>query len=181
MPQDHAFPKRAGLMKRFAPFIAGLTALIYVSYHSSHALATENLAPPHATIQVTPAQPSFRHAQGQLQPGTPVRLSVSLRNDGSSPTSAGQLYVRYAFSPPLDKETGSVIFETEKKNLPSLPPGEQRVITFDTLHLLSSLLDFIREDWSMREYQAIVLIDGKESSIGTLTLTVSAHYYAQET
>ena len=94
---------------------------------------------------------------GKIQPGTAVKLVVTVENKGQQESPAGQLYVRYAFAHPLENEAASVIFETEKKPLPAIEPGKKAEIVFDTPHQIPSLLDFVRHDWSIREYQAIAL------------------------
>ncbi len=114
---------------------------------------------------------------GKIQPGTPVKIFVTVENKGQQASPSGQLYVRYAFAQPLDQEAISVIFETEKKRLPSIEPGKMVEIAFDTPHQIPSLLDFIRYDWSIREYQAMAIINQDEYVIGTLAITFSAYYY----
>ncbi len=129
------------------------------------------------SIHVQPAQILPGHQTNRIQPGTPIKISLTIENKGQQTNFPGQLYVRYAFSHPLDKEATSTIFETEKKPLPSIEPGEKIEILFDTPHYIPSLLDFVRYDWSMREYQAIAIVKQEEHMIGTLALTFSAYYY----
>lgn len=129
------------------------------------------------SIEFSPAQANAKDEAGKIQPGTAIKLIVTIKNKGQQANPAGQLYVRYAFAHPLEKEKESLIFETEKKPLPSIEPGNKIQITFDAPHQIPSLLDFIRDDWSLREYQAMAVIEKKEYMIGTLALTFSAHYY----
>lgn len=129
------------------------------------------------SIHIHPTRPHATDQTGKIQPGTPVKVVVTVENSGKHANPPGQLYVRYAFAKPLDKEAKSTIFETEKKTLPMIEPGQKIEITFDTLHHSPSVADFVRDDWQTREYQAIAFIDKEEHVIGTLALTFSAYYY----
>lgn len=129
------------------------------------------------SIHIQPVKNVPGDLTGKIQPGTQVKISVEVENKGGKVSPAGQIYVRYAFSQPLEHEKSSILFETEKKSLTSIEPGKKIEIAFDTPHLIPSLLDFVRDDWSIREYQAIALIDKQEHIIGTLALTFSAYYY----
>jgi hypothetical protein len=129
------------------------------------------------SIHIQPVQPQPDDQTGKIQPGTPVKVVVTVENKGPQASPEGQLYVRYAFAKPLDHETTSIIFETEKKPLPSIEPGKQVNIAFDSPHQSPSLLDFVRYDWSMREYQALAVVNQEDHLIGTLAMTFSAYYY----
>lgn len=109
----------------------------------------------------------------RIQPGSFVKLAVEVENKGQAASSPKQIYIRYAFAKPLDKESGSVLFETEKVDLPSIPAGQSVEISFNTPHQWPALPDFIRHDWGMREYQVVI----EEKIIGTLAITFSAYYY----
>ncbi len=115
--------------------------------------------------------------QEKVQPGTKMQLRAIVRNEGDVPSKAGRLYIRFAFPKPLDKQENSVIFKTEVENLPSLEPGEHIAINFTTTHHWPSIFDFIRNDWAMREYEAITTIDHKELITGTRVISFSAYYY----
>ncbi len=128
-------------------------------------------------IEIFPVQPISGDDTGKIQPGTPVKITITVKNKGQETNPAGQIYVRYAFAHPLEKEKGSIIFETEKKPLPPIEPGNKVEMAFNTPHQIPSLLDFIRDDWSLREYQALAVINGEEYTIGTLAMTFSTHYY----
>lgn len=130
-----------------------------------------------ASIQIVPTQPITGDDSGKIQPGTAAKLVVTVENRGLQKSPEGSLYVRYAFAHPLENETGSVLFETEKKPLPSIEPGKKEEITFEAPHKIPSLLDFVRHDWSLREYQAIATINQTNYTIGTLAITFSAYYY----
>lgn len=129
------------------------------------------------SIHIQPSMPISNDHAIKIQPGTSVKLMVTVENKGEQTSPPGQLYVRYSFAHPLENEKTSSIFETEKKPLPPIEPGQQVEIAFDAPHQLPSLLDFVRYDWSIREYQAIAVIDHQENLIGTLALTFSAYYY----
>ena len=129
------------------------------------------------SIHLQPVQAFPGDQSGKIQPGTAVKLVVTVENKGAQESPAGDLYVRYAFAHPLENEAASVIFETEKKPLPPIEPGKKADISFETPHQIPSLLDFVRYDWSIREYQAIAVVNGTDHTIGTLAITFSAHYY----
>lgn|GEM_PF-2268827 len=129
------------------------------------------------SIHIQPTQSFPGDQADKIQPGTSIKLSATVENKGEQRSPQGELYIRYAFSHPLDKEVTSVIFETEKKTLPAIEPGGRRVIFFDTPHQTPSLLDFVRYDWSIREYQAMAIFDREEYLLGTLAMTFSAYYY----
>lgn len=130
-----------------------------------------------ASIHVEPTNAAPGNHKSKIQPGTPVKLAVIVENKGAHPSAAGELYVRYAFAQPLDKEKNSLAFETEKESLPVIEPGQQVTVEFKTTHTLPAVFDFVRDDWSLREYQAIAVIDHEEKLLGTLALTFSAYYY----
>lgn len=129
------------------------------------------------SIHLHPTQALLGDQTGKIQPGTTVKLAVTVENKGLQESPAGELYVRYAFAHPLENEAGSMIFETEKKPLPVIEPGKTVDIAFETPHHIPSVLDFVRYDWSLREYQAIAIISGSSNMIGTLAITFSAYYY----
>lgn len=115
--------------------------------------------------------------EGKVQPGSSVKLKLSVSNIGQAVNIPAQIYIRYAFIKPLENEPTSVIFQTEKISLPSIDPGKHVELAFNTTHHWPSLFDFIRNDWPMREYQAVLVLDGTEKIIGMLSMTVSAYYY----
>lgn len=114
---------------------------------------------------------------GKIQPGTNIKVAVTVENKGDSVSQNGSMYLRFALAHPLGAHQTSVIFETEKKPLSAIKPGEKIEIAFESPQKTPSVLDFVRDDWSLREYQAIAVIDDKEYVIGTLALTFSAYYY----
>lgn len=166
------------LWKRvFVSFVLLLIICICINTVQAQLVTSKNIIL-QGSIQIQSAKAAINSEQtGKIQPGTPVKITVIVENRGEHESPVGQLYVRYAFAHPLDKEATSIIFETEKKPLPTIEPGKKVEIRFDTIHQIPSLLDFIRYDWSMREYQAITTIDKKDYTIGTLALTFSAYYY----
>lgn len=126
-------------------------------------------------IEIEPQRPL--EEKNKVQPGTPIKLKLIVENKGTYPSVPAEVFIYYAFAPPLVKQSGSIIFQTEKEALPSIEPGKKYEIHFKTPHQLPTLLDFVRQDWSMREYQAILVMDEEEKMIGSLALTVSAYYY----
>lgn len=129
------------------------------------------------SIHLQPLQTIPSDQTNKIQPGTPVKIVVTVENKGLQESPAGQLYVRYAYAPPLENEAASVIFETEKKALPPIEPGKKVDIAFETPHHIPSLLDFVRYDWSIREYQAMAVVNNSDNMIGSLAITFSAYYY----
>lgn len=128
-------------------------------------------------IHIKPSNP-IDNDPVKIQPGTPVTLNVTIENHGTVASPAGKLFVRYAFAKPLDKEENSVLFTTETLPLPSIPAGESINIAFQTPHQWPSILDYVRDDGLMREYQAIATFHEKQPKmIGSLAITFSAYYY----
>jgi hypothetical protein len=128
------------------------------------------------SINIQPVNP-IGNDPVKIQPGTPIMLNVTVENKGEAVSPSGTLLMRYALAKPLDKDPKSVVFETERQPLPSIQPGEKVNIAFTTPHQWPSVLDYIRHDWLMREYQAVASFDGQEKIIGTLAITFSAYYY----
>lgn len=60
-------------------------------------------------IHIQPVKAVPNDQTGKIQPGTPVKVIVTVENKGQQVSSEGQLYVRYAFAHPLDQETPSGI------------------------------------------------------------------------
>lgn len=114
---------------------------------------------------------------GRIQPGTRMKLTAVVKNSGTIASAPGTIYVRFALPEPLDKQPNSVIFTTETRNIPSIPPGNAVTIEFSTPHQWSSLFDFIRDDWAMREYEAVVNVGNEEKITGTRSIAFSVYYY----
>jgi hypothetical protein len=129
------------------------------------------------SIHIEPEKPLDQEHPPKVQPGTGVKLSVVVDNKGDVASPSGKIYIRYAFAKPLDNEEKSIVFQTEDQELPSIEPGKTVDINFKTPHQWPSLMDYIRNDWLMREYQAIAVINNVEKTIGTLAITFSAYYY----
>lgn len=127
-------------------------------------------------ICLTPLKP-LSDSEMKIQPGTPIKLSMTVENKGLQSSSSGEVYIRYAFSRPLENDYRSIIYQTERVALPPLAPQEKLTVHFEKEHFLPSLIDFVRDDWPMREYQAIVEFNGLQKAIGTLAISVSAYYY----
>jgi hypothetical protein len=176
MSTNQFVPNQRWLVKLSAVVILGLLLLAHIGYGQ-----TQTADFPHVVLQgsihIQPVNPIPNDQTNKIQPGTPVKLVVTVENKGQQASPSGQLYVRYAFAHPLENEARSVIFETEKKPLPAIAPGQRVDIAFETPHHIPSLLDFVRYDWSIREYQAMAVVDDEEHLIGTLAITFSAYYY----
>lgn len=116
-------------------------------------------------------------AYQKIQPGTPIKFELNIENKGEGITPEGEVYIRYAFIKQLEHEPNNIVFQTEKVPVPSLKQGQNISIKFETSQQLPSLVDFIRYDYPMREYQAYFIKNDKEYLIGKLILTFSAYYY----
>lgn len=114
---------------------------------------------------------------GSIQPGKPVKIKLILSNRGQAVTPAGEAIVQYGFGKPLEDHIESVIFQTEKAPVSPIEPGASVEITFKTPHQLPSIYDFVRNDWSMREYQAVLQFGNSKTIVAILPLTFSAYYY----
>jgi hypothetical protein len=176
MSENHQSLSRQRSLRVGVFIILGLLLLARIGYGQTQLVDTRNVIL-QGSIHIQPIKAIPEDQTGKIQPGTPVKIIATIENNGQQASPAGQLYVRYAFAQPLDKEAASVIFETEKQQLPSIEPGKKVDIAFDTPHQIPSLLDFVRYDWSIREYQAMAIINQEEHMIGTLAITFSAYYY----
>jgi hypothetical protein len=153
--------------------VLGLLVLARVGYSEAKA-GDSTSAILQGTIRI---QPVVGGNQERIQPGTPVKFKVMVENKGEQASPSGQIFLRYAFAKPMQNETGSIIFESEKKDLPSIEAGKEIEMSFDLAQELPSISDFVRDDWALREYQAVVEIYKESRIIGTLALTFSAYYY----
>ena len=158
--------------------IFGLLLLARIGYGQQQAVAAQQEAILQGAIQMQPVKSAPNDDQAiKIQPGTAVKLSVLVQNKGLQPSPKGEIFLRYAFARPLHNEEASLIFETEEVPLPAIDPGKSIELNFSAPHRLPSLLDFVRDDWSMREYQAIAVFGKEEKMIATLAVTFSAYYY----
>lgn len=163
------------LFKFALGLIAGLLLLARIGYGQSQIPNSQAIL--QGLIHAEAVQPVEKEASHKVQPGTPAKLSVVVENRGSQASPKGEIYLRYAFVKPLESEKGSVIFHTEKLPLPAIEPGKSLALAFTTPHAWPSLADFVRDDWSMREYQAVAVFGKEELVIGSLAVTFSAYYY----
>jgi hypothetical protein len=157
--------------------VSVLVLINLLVFGTSYATSTNKEAILQGNIQIQLMQPVPGDQTGKIQPGTPIKHIVNVENLGQDVSPSGKLYVRYAFAKPLDKEKTSVIFQSEKKELPAIEPGQKIELSFDTPHHTPSLTDFVRYDWPKREYQAVFVTPEEEHVIGTLVMTFSAYYY----
>jgi len=130
-----------------------------------------------AKVELLPAVPSGTDAR-IIQPGSPIIVSVKITNSGVDYNEQGYFFVRFTYPNPLARQAKSELFITEKVSLPKIAPGKEAFIAFATTQQSPSLFDFIRQDYGMRQYQAVAVIDNKEFLIGNATITFSAYYYA---
>lgn len=158
------------------PLILSLITMWAVGH--SQTMTKTDVAVVQGAIIAEPTKP-MENDKVKIQPGTEVKLSAVLTNKGQASTPPGEVYIRYAFAQPLHDHQESLIFKTEKVEIESIEPGKSVSIPFKTTHQLPSLLDFIRYDWTMREYQLIFIPKGNqtENLIGNLAITFSAYYY----
>lgn len=135
-------------------------------------------AAPNLQTQIE-AEPLRKNPTGsdQVLPNTEMQLHATIRNEGDTANKPGEIWLRFAFPKPLDKQPRSVLFETEKISLPEIAPGEQIEITFSKTHRWPALYDFIKQDWGMRQYEAIIKVDQKEYLSGLMMITFTANYY----
>jgi hypothetical protein len=133
-----------------------------------------------ATVKINVIASESNFNPDRIMPGSIVKVGAIVKNTGDKESKPEQIYIRYAFADPLHKEPNSVLFETEKENLPAILPDHTTVITFSKTHTWPSVFDYLREDWNMREYQVVAIVDGKESVIGHSTIAVSATYSNQD-
>jgi hypothetical protein len=153
-----------------------LLGILFAFWFSSAAYADKPVCKLQSTINLTPKRPPVAQPD-KIIPSTKVMVSVMVKNVGDLTNSAGDIYVRFSLRPPHQNDPSSVIFETEKVKLPAIAPGEETEITFDTNQLLPTVFDFVRYDWAMREYEAIIEVDGKQAITGTRALAFTAYYY----
>ena len=115
----------------------------------------------------------------KIQPGSSVKLEAEIKNMGNLPSAAGQIFIRFALTQPMEDLLESRTFQTETLTLPVIYPGQVVVIAFTKQHQWPSLTDFIKQNWNMRHYQAVININGEkqEKIIGYLPIFFSAHYY----
>ena len=129
-----------------------------------------------AKISAVPLEQSTRQP-GKIQPGTKMKISAVITNVGDQPNAPGKFFVRFAYPKPLDKQPNSLLYQSETVALPAIDPGDHLNIVFSQYHLWPSMFDFIRQDWSMREYEGIVLIGSREHLVGSRGIAFTAFYY----
>lgn len=131
-----------------------------------------------AKIHITSIQPQDPKT-AKVYPGSTVTLQVEVKNSGNRPNAPGKIQIRFVLIEPLEDLLESRTFATESLPLPIIYPGQVAVIKFTKEHQWPSLHDFIKQNWNMRHYQAVVKIDGEkeEKAIGFLPIFFSAYYY----
>ncbi len=116
-------------------------------------------------------------SEAKYQIGTPLSFGCKVKNLGLNKSSPGKLWIQFQYPKDLKDKPNSLLFKTEVQDIPSIAPGDQLLVQFKTTQTLPNLFDFIKNDWAMREYQAVLEVDGKEYVIGSANLTFSAYYY----
>lgn len=129
------------------------------------------------TVSAIPHRTDTGENFGKIQPGTQLKLVVTVQNVGTEPNVPGKMFVRFMFPEPLSSQPQSLLFQTETMAVPSITPGQEVSLTFPSGHNWPSLFDFIRYDWGMRQFQAVFVEEEKEHVLGTLSMLFSAYYY----
>lgn len=165
------------IVKISIPLILSLITMWAVGY--SQTATKADFAILQGTLAIEPTAPLPDDA-AKIQPGTEVKLKAAVVNKGRVSSPPGEVYIRYAFAKPLHDHEESVIFKTEKVLLEPIQPGKGVSIDFKKQPQLPSLLDFIRYDWPLREYQLIFIPQDSQTEhiIGNLAITFSAYYYS---
>lgn len=115
----------------------------------------------------------------KIQPGSTIKLEAEIKNIGNVPSAPGKIFVRFSLTEPLEDLLESRLFQTEKVDLPTIFPGQVIVIKFSKEHQWPTIHDFVKQNWNMRHYQAMINIEGenKDKVIGYLPIFFSAYYY----
>ncbi len=151
-----------------------------ISLSTAQAEEAVNGAVLQASISVEPATQRntvLADSLGKIHPGSQMKLIAVVKNSGTELNQPGTLYLRFNFPEPLTNQPNSVLIKTEPVKVPSITPGQEVALTFITSQNWPSLFDFIRHDWGMRQYEAVLVLDDKEYIIGTLPILFSAYYY----
>jgi len=129
-----------------------------------------------AIVNILPSKPIEANPH-VIQPGTDVQIQVIVKNTGDAPSAPGSLFARFRLPENFKKTVNDVVYNSEHITIPSIDPGKTLEITFRAEHLTPSLLEFVRADWGMRQYQAVLRIDGQDYVLGHGSLTFSCYYY----
>ncbi len=148
--------------------------LILVVFFSA-AYGMDNRSILQADIQLTPNQGSKDNEV--VAPDTTIYVSAIVTNTGDDMSVEMPFFVRYAFPGPKDKLYKSEIFRTEEVMLPPIEPAKSVTITFTKTHRWPSIFEFIRKDWNLRQYQAIVEVEDKRFILGTAAIAFHMYYY----
>jgi len=129
-----------------------------------------------AIVNILPSKPMEANPK-VIQPGTDVQIQVTVKNIGDIPSAAGTLFARFRLPEGFKQKVNDIVYNSEYVNVPSIAPGKTLELTFKSKHLTPSLLEFVRADWGMRQYQAVIRIEGQDYVIGHGSLTFSCYYY----
>jgi hypothetical protein len=110
----------------------------------------------------------------QIQPGTEVRLSTTIKNIGTAPNAPASVQIRID---PFINSTGSksAVFKTEEKPLPGIQPGQTLQVSFSTTHKLPDLNAFA-EMGMYRVYKAVVTTGTSEKVVGEHSIWITGTY-----
>ena len=116
--------------------------------------------------------------KNQIQPGTEVKLSATIRNVGTTPNAPASIQIRID---PFINSTGTLdaFFKTEEKPLPSIQPGQTAQISFSTPHKLPDLNAFA-EMGMYRAYKAVVTSGALEKVVGEYRIMITGSYNLPE-
>lgn len=104
-----------------------------------------------------------------LELRSPVRISAAVKNSGSAPSAAGEVYVTF----------GGNFFQTEKMRLPVIQPGQTQFFHFSNRQELpTSPVAFSRDDWGSKLYDLHIAIGGADRVIAQQNLTLNYSFSA---
>jgi hypothetical protein len=164
---------KINMMNKFLFFFCILATL-----SSQLAFSDENKAMLKARLHIVPSN-AYEMKTAKIQPGSSVKIQAEVKNIGTVPNAPGKIFVRFSLTQPMEDLLESRTFQTETLALPTIYPGQVIMIEFEKQHQWPSLTDFIKQNWNMRHYQAVIKIDeeNQEKIIGYLPIFFSAYYY----
>jgi hypothetical protein len=112
--------------------------------------------------------------KNQIQPGTEVKLSATIKNVGTAPNAPASILIR--IDPTIDSSgSHNAFFKTEEKPLPSIQPGQTLQVSFSTTHKLPDLNGFA-EMGMYRAYKAVVTAGTLEKVVGEHRILITGTY-----
>jgi hypothetical protein len=115
----------------------------------------------------------------KINPGSTINLEAEIKNIGNQPSAPGTIQIRFVMMKPLEDLLENRTYRTESLPLPVIYPGHVAVIKFTKSHQWPTIHDFVKQNWNMRHYEAVIRIEGEKEDkvIGYLPIFFSAHYY----